>query len=123
MQIEYETGETRDACGFKPQARSKDHWRERMCRIEFAVENFVPQTRPANFAAQFNSQPIFFEQTSFTSNYQRGAIAKRDKPDSQHASINLFRQTHDHFDRPSCAIRAIATSGRQQNCSMISIVS
>jgi hypothetical protein len=55
-----------------------------MCGVEFAVDDFVANRRPAQFAAQFNAQPEFFEQAKILRQHERRAIRQRHEAEPQH---------------------------------------
>ena len=51
--------------------------------IEFLVDDFVADRRPAHFAAEGDGKPVFLKQPVFLGHDDGGGVVKRDEADAQ----------------------------------------
>ena len=85
VQIQHERGEAFHGDGAEAERGGERHGGERVRGVEFAVDNFIADGGPAEFAAQLHVQSEFAEQPQLQRHHQRRAIRERHKAQPQRA--------------------------------------
>lgn len=92
LQIKHQSGQAVRLDAAEAAIRRHDETCRRVRRNEFAVDDFVANRRPADFAMQFHINPEFREQAEFLRHRQRRAIRERNEAHADRMRAMIFAQ-------------------------------
>lgn len=87
MQAQYHGGNAFTLDGAQPKRSGNRHPGEGVGGIEFAMDYFIANSGPAQFAMEFHLKPMFFKKSQLTRHEQRSAIVEGHESEAQYGVV------------------------------------